>query len=372
MANSASNNPQKDFEQIAKLIEESKNRAYSKVNAELVNLCFNVGKIVSEKVSLGVWGNSTVNDLAAYLKGKNPGLSNFTRRGLYKMKQFFEAYTNTEFRDLLYSSSMLNSRSKEITQIVPPAVAQFGEGKKSLPDLVIKLLSKISWSKHLEILSGAKSPEERLFYLLTSAKENLNKLELRRLIQTATFERVMLSGQTIASVKSKLPSGLFKDPYIFEFLDLPEAHSETDMEKALITNLKKFILEIGKGFTYMGSQYTLQVGNKDYRTDLLFYHRELRCLVLFELKMDEFAPEFLGKLNFYLEALDRDIKLPHENPSIGILLCKGRDTEVVEYAMARSTSPALIADYETKLIDKKMLASKLHQLAEQLSRDEPA
>ncbi|MDX9920679.1 MAG: PDDEXK nuclease domain-containing protein [Paludibacter sp.] len=156
---------------------------------------------------------------------------------------------------------------------------------------------------------------------------------------------------------------MFKDPFIFEFLNLPEGHSENEFEKAIIQNLQKFILEVGKGFTYMGNQYRLQVGNKDYHTDLLFYHRDLQCLVLFELKIQEFEPEFLGKLNFYLEALDRDVKRPNENPSIGILLCKGKDTEVVEYAMARSTSPAVIADYETKLIDKNILTSKLQQLS---------
>jgi hypothetical protein len=162
----------------------------------------------------------------------------------------------------------------------------------------------------------------------------------------------------------------FKDPYIFEFLDLPEKHSENDLEKALVQNLQKFILEIGKGFTYLGSQYRLQVGFKDFYTDLLFYHRDLRCLVLFELKIQEFEPEFLGKLNFYLEALDRDVKRQHENPSIGILLCKGKNTEVVEYALARNMSPAMIADYETKLIDKKVLTAKLNQLLEGLKNIE--
>jgi hypothetical protein len=138
----------------------------------------------------------------------------------------------------------------------------------------------------------------------------------------------------------------------------------------LIKNLQNFILEMGKGFTYMGNEYRLQVGNKDYYTDLLFYHRDLQCMVLFELKIEEFQPEFLGKLNFYLEALDRDVKRNHENPSIGILLCKGKDVEVVEYALARNISPALIADYETKLIDKKLLAHKLHELTEQFYRNE--
>ncbi len=175
----------------------------------------------------------------------------------------------------------------------------------------------------------------------------------------------LISGLFIKiNIKAALPTNRFKDPYIFEFLDLPGDHTESDLEKALVNNLQKFILEIGKGFAYMGRQYRLLVGNKDYFTDLLFYQRDLQCLVLFELKMEEFTPEALGKLNFYLEALDRDVRRPHEHPSIGVLLCKGKDTEVVEYATARNLSPTIIADYETKLIDKKLLAEKLHQFAE--------
>lgn len=192
--------------------------------------------------------------------------------------------------------------------------------------------------------------------------------ELRRQIQTATYERTMLSKQIVSSTATQLTVNIFKDPYIFEFLDLPDGHSEKDLEKAITLNLQKFILEVGKGFTYMGEQYRIQVGNKDYRTDLLFYHRDLQCLVMFELKIEEFKPEFIGKLNFYLEALDRDVKRSHENPSIGILLCKGKDTEVVEYAMSRSISPAIVADYETKLIDKKLLANKLQQLGQILNK----
>ncbi len=158
-----------------------------------------------------------------------------------------------------------------------------------------------------------------------------------------------------------LPKGIFRDKCIFEFLDLPTEHFENDLKKALVANFKKFILEIGKGFAYLGDEYRLQVGNHDYYLDLLFYQRDLQCLVVFELKIEEFKPEFLGKLNFYLEALDRDVKRDNENPSIGVLLCKGKDETVVEYALSRSLSPAVIADYETKLPDKKLLQTKLNE-----------
>lgn len=206
-----------------------------------------------------------------------------------------------------------------------------------------------------------------MFYTLLSQKENWSTGQLRRQIKTATYERTMLSkkqNERETEPITNLTQNLFKDPYIFEFLNLPENHTEKDFEKSITQNLQKFILEVGKGFTYMGNQYRLQVGNKDYYTDLLFYHRDLQCHVLFVLKIEEFAPEFLGKLNFYLEALDRDVKRVNEKPNIGVLLCKGKDTEVVEYALARNVSPAIIADYETKLIDKKILSEKINQLTE--------
>lgn len=335
-----------DFEQIALLINEARNRVYKNANSELVLLYFNVGKVVSEKVKAGNWGENTVQELSDYIQLKAPNLSGFNRRGLYRMKQFYETYSAPEFVSTLVTQ--LQKTENEILEIVTPLVTQ------------------INWTHHLLILSKTKSPVEKLFYIEQCISEKLSKRELERQLNSAQFERVLLSNTITSAVKSKVPEGLFKDPYVFEFLDIPDAHSEKDLENALILNLQKFILEIGKGFTYMGNQHRIQVGNKDYYTDLLFYHRDLQCLVMFEIKIQEFEPEFLGKLNFYLEALDRDVKRSHENPSIGILLCKGKDNEVVEYAMARNTSPAIIADYETKLIPKSVLANKLHQLVEQL------
>ena len=266
------------------------------------------------------------------------------------MKQFYETYSSPEF--------------------VSTMATHLQKPENEVKNIVTTLLTQLQWSAHLHILSKTKTPDEKLFYLHLAIQDKLSVRELERQLNSAVYERTTLSNQTLQKSLPQLPQNFFKDPYIFEFLELPDGHSEKDLEKALILNLQKFILEIGKGFTYMGNQYRLQVGNKDYFTDLLFYHRDLQCLVLFELKIQEFEPEFLGKLNFYLEALDRDVKRLNENPSIGILLCKGKDTEVVEYAMARNTSPAIIADYETKLIPKTVLANKLHQLVEQLTKDE--
>ena len=159
-------------------------------------------------------------------------------------------------------------------------------------------------------------------------------------------------------------SNVFKDSYVFEFLNIPESHSEGALQKALVAQMKSFILELGRDFLFVGQEYRLQVGNSDFFIDLLFYHRGLQCLVAFELKADKFKPEHLGQLNFYLEALDRDVKKDNENPSIGILLCKDKDSEVVEYALSRNLSPALVAEYKTQLPDKELLQQKLHLLFE--------
>jgi len=228
-------------------------------------------------------------------------------------------------------------------------------------------LTKINWSQHLILLSRCQNTEEREFYLRLSIKENYSVRELDRQISSSLFERTMLSNTKQIPVLNKIAPNLnqhFKDSYVFEFLNLPEPFTENDLQKGLIRQMKMFILELGKDFLFVDEEYRLQVGNKDYRCDLLFYHRELQCLVAFELKTESFEPEHLGKINFYLEALDRNVKKPHENPSIGILLCKDKDTEVVEYAMSRQMSPTLISQYTLALPDKKILQAKLHELIE--------
>ena len=152
--------------------------------------------------------------------------------------------------------------------------------------------------------------------------------------------------------------------YVLEFLGLPLQHNESHLQKALIHNMKQFILELGKDFIFVGEEYRLQVGNQDFFIDLLFFHRGVAALVAFELKIGKFSPEHLGQLDFYLEALDRDVKKPHENPSIGVLLCRDKDEEVVEYALSRNLSPTMVAQYELQLPDKKLIQAKLHELSE--------
>ena len=211
---------------------------------------------------------------------------------------------------------------------------QFYETYKDKPELS-KLLRENTWSNNLHIISKTKSYEEKEFYLKLASKEKYKAKELARQIDSGYYER---------------------------FLDLPEPYKEYDLKKAILKNMKKFLLEFGRDFIFIDEEYHVQVGNNDYYVDLLFYHRELQCLVAIDLKIDDFKPEYMGKMDFYLEALDRDIKKPHENPSVGMILCKNADTDVVEYSLSRSLSQTMIAEYKTKLIDKSILQRKLAEL----------
>lgn len=212
-------------------------------------------------------------------------------------------------------------------------------------------------------MSGCKTDEEREFYIRLCIKENYSKRQLERQLDSGYYERYMLSKETLLleSVK-KLGENSFLDSYVMEFLDLPNEFHENDLRKALIRNMKDFILELGKDFAFIDEEYKVQVGGDDFRIDLLFYHRGLQCLVAIELKIGKFKPEYISKLDFYLEALDRQVKKENENPSVGLLLCAAKNDEVVEYAMSRTMSPMLVSQYQLQLPDKAVLEKKLQQL----------
>jgi len=311
-------------ESILKMIEEAKHNALKSVNAELIRLYWNVGEYLSRECAISSYGDSFIDETARYIKENCPEIKGFNKRGLYRMKQFYETYS--------------------------------GSGKVST------LLTQLSWTNHLQILSGTKTIEEKEFYIALCVRENYSKRELERQIKSAYFERYVLSDQSILPVEIPHDENTrFLDSYVLEFLDLPSACSESDLKSAITKNLKNFILEIGKEFTFVGEEYRVKVAKSDFFIDLLFFHRGLSCLVAFELKIDKFMPEYLGKMNFYLEALDRDVKRPNENPSIGVILCASKEEEVVEYAMSRSLSPTMVAEYKLKLIEKELLERKLRE-----------
>ena len=225
------------------------------------------------------------------------------------------------------------------------------------------LLTQISWTNHLAIMSKAKTIEERHFYIMLCIKESYSSRELERQIDSGYYERYMLSKEKLLPEPIKgLKENPFLDSYIIEFLDLPKNFKESDLRKGLIQNMKEFILEVGKDFTFIDEEYRVQVGGEDFRIDLLFFHRGLQCLIAFELKIGKFKPEYISKMDFYLEALDRQKKKENENPSVGVILCASKDDEVVEYAMSRTLSPMMVAEYKLQLPDKAVLQKKLQEL----------
>ncbi len=314
------------FLEVVALINVARGRALRSVNTTLIELYWAIGAMISRKIEVAEWGSGVVDELATFLARTEPGLRGFTRRNLFRMRQFYEAYSKNS--------------------IVSPLVAQ------------------LPWSHHLIILGQGKRPEEREFYIKLAIQEKWSRRELERQFRSALFERTILSPPKVSPlVTQTYPEALsiFRDAYSVEFLGLPPVHAESDLHRGLLDKLRDFLIELGRDFCFVGSEFPLQVGDRDFALDLLFFHRGLNSLVAIELKVGRFEPEYLGKLGFYIEALDRDVRKAHEQPSIGVLLCASKNDEIVEYALSRSLSPALIAEYQTRLPDKKLLQAKLHE-----------
>lgn len=313
------------FGNLIQIIEESRRNAFKKINEELISMYWQVGEYLSKESCKAAFGDAYIDSVSQEIQNAFPGIKGFNRRGLYRMKQFYETYAGDEF--------------------------------------VTALLTQISWTNHLAIMSKAKTEEERHFYITLCVKESYSSRELDRQINSGYYERYMLSKKKILPEPIKgLKENPFLDSYVIEFLNLPSGFKEADLRKGLIRNMRDFILEVGKDFTFIDEEFRVQVGSEDYKIDLLFFHRGLQCLVAFELKLGKFKPEYISKMDFYLEALDRQKKKENENPSVGMILCAAKDDEVVEYAMSRTLSPMMVAEYQLQLPDKSVLQKKLQEL----------
>lgn len=317
----------KAFQEVLAMINEARKKVAKVINNELIDLYWNIGHYISNKSVKDGWGSGTVRNLSDFLRETEPNSKGFSSQNLWRMKQFYETYHKNE--------------------------------KLSL------LVREIGWTNNMLIVSQSKTEEEKEFYIKLTAREKFSKEELSRQLESGLFERSMLSKENISPVAREIYPIInehIRDYYTFEFLGLKDNYSEYSFKKAILTNLKEFILEFGKDFLFIEEEFRLQVGSKDYSIDLLFYHRELNCLVALELKVGEFNPEYMGKMDFYLGALDKNMKKPHENPSVGIIMCRTKDENIVEISLNRSTSPTIISQYETKLIDKELLKNKLNEL----------
>lgn len=370
------------FAEVIDIIQQHKSHASHVVNNEILLTAWYVGKYVSEKLKTEEWGNKVVSQLSEFIRSNHPEIKGFSRSSIYNMVMLYDEYSSKSFKTAV--EKYLGS------QFVQPLAAQIGDNvsessykimKPTMDKQIVQMpsgqfpniLFLTTLSNHYDILCRCKSFEERLFYILYAHKERLSHKELQRAITAQTYE-------TLLSDKNNMSKGLletypnspimFKDTYFVDFLNLPKKHSEKRLKNGLLEHMKQFILELGKDFIFMDQEYPLTVGASTYKADLLFFHRGLQALVAVELKKTKFHPRGLGQLEFYLEALDRDVKRSNENPSIGIILCPDVDKVVVEYAMSRSMSPTMVAEYKRILIPQEKMQQQLREFCQFFSKED--
>ncbi|MBN1958623.1 MAG: DUF1016 family protein [Desulfuromonadales bacterium] len=311
--------------EIKERIRSAQYEALKAVNKELVGLYWDIGRMIVERQDVEGWGKAVVEQLAADLRSEFPGVGGFSASNLWRMKAFFEAYTGLE-------------------KLAP-------------------LVREIGWSHNLAILERCKDPLEREFYIRMTRKFGWSKNVLIHQIDNQSYEKSLL-GQTnfdralTPELRAQAKLAV-RDEYTFDFLDLGEEHSERELERALIARIEDFLRAMGGMFAFMGSQYRLEVEGDEYFIDLLLFHRRLKALVAIELKIGKFQPEFVGKMQFYLTALDRQVRQKDENPSIGIILCKEKNRTVVEYALHDARKPIGVATYEITRTLPKALEGQL-------------
>ena len=367
---------EQQFGEVIDIILRHKSRASKAVNEELLLMAWHVGGYVSAKLKSEEWGSKVVTQLSEYIRSQRPDIKGFSRRSLYNMVMFYDEYSSKAFMTTV--EKYLNSAfvqpvpaqietafpSYEATEFVQPKTAQIVQ-----PEIgqMPKILELTTLTNHIEILCRCKNNEERMFYILYANKEHLVKRELQRCISNQTFTLLLGSKDNMSKkLLETYPDApvMFKDTLFVDFLDLPKKHSESRLRNGLLEHMKQFILELGKDFIFMDQEYRLNIGASTFKADLLFFHRGLQALVAVELKKTKFHPRDLGQLEFYLEALDRDVKRSNENPSIGIILCPEADRVVVEYAMSRSMSPTMIAEYKRILIPQERMQEKLNEFCD--------
>ena len=360
---------EKQFEYVNSIIEQHRSSAIAKVNTEALQTNWEIGQYISMQLKSSVWGAKVVSDLADYLKRQNPKRRGFGKRHLYNMVKFYETYSREEFANIINGLKLSEIVQSGIAQlddkhqkgeIVQLSIAQFEETFSPMP----QLLTLVPFTGHLEIMNRCRSDEERIFYMLYASHQRLKTEELRRCIVNQTYSSLMEKEKMLSpKMFAEYPNAEFilKDKAFVDFLNLPVKHNEHHLHKGLLEHMKEFILELGKDFLFVDSEYGVEVGGSTKQIDLLFYHRALQCLVAIELKAVDFQPEFVGKMDMYLEALDRDVKRDNENPSIGIILCPSADRSMVEYTLSRSLSPTMIAEYQRKLIPLEVMRKSLEE-----------
>lgn len=358
-----------DFANVLDIIQGYRSRAVQTINHASVMTAWHVGAYVSNKIKSAQWGAKVVQQLAEYIHTQDPTLKGWSRRTIYKMVQFYDVYSSEQF---IARATMLKLLPAS-QEIVPIASAQI-DATEFVPfqSAQLQFLTKTTWSNHCSIFQRCTTIDQYIFYILYAEYEHLQNKELERAIKADTYSR-MLNDKKWQSemLKTTYPQTqlLLKDKAILEFLGLPKQYKESRLRKGIVEHMREFIVELGKDFLFVDEEHALEVGGKTYRCDLLFFHRALQCLVAIELKTTEFDPRDLGQLEFYLEALDQTERRSNENPSIGILMCKDANSEVVRYALNRSMSPTMVAMYEEHLKVGSVLQRSLEEFTDFLSKE---
>ena len=362
---------QQEFAYVDSLIRAHTNTAIAKVNAEQLQMYWEIGGYISQHLKDSSWGDHVVSELADYLKRQNPSRRGYGKRTLYNMVKLYDTYSSNTFTDYverLKLSDFVQSQTAQIASnvIVQSPIAQFVQTR------VPALLCLLTYTAHVEILNRCRTYEEYIFYILYAAQQHLNVEELRRCIVNQTYDSIMSKEKMMNPALLKQYPGaeyMLKDRVLVDFLQLKPKHTEPQLHSSILENMKRFILELGKGdFLYIDDEFTVKVGNKNKRIDLVFYHRSLQCLVAVELKSVDFESEFVSKMDMYLEALDRDHRKPNENPSMGIILCPSADRAEVEYSLNRSMSPTMVAEYHRLLVPRDVATRSLAEYCEYLKK----
>ncbi len=328
-------------------IKSSQAKAALSVNTSLIAMYWNIGEIIAQNQVENSWGNSVIEQLSADLKSEFPNTSGFSRANLFFIRRFYLFYNNEKVQQAV---RLLPNDENSVQQ----AVAL----KDKKPEIT-KLLMQIPWGHHILILTKVKDAEAACFYVRQTIENNWSRAVLTLHVEQNLFARqgkaISNFSETLPEQQAKLAQQMLKDPYNFDFLTLESKVQELEIEKKLTEHITDFLLELGKGFAFIGRQYKLNIGKKEYFLDLLFYHIRLRCFVVIELKAVEFEPEFAGKLNFYLSAVDDLLKTADDQPTIGILLCKSRDKIEVEYALRDINKPIGVSEFTfTEILPEKL------------------
>lgn len=329
---------------IKQQVKSAQAKAALAVNSSLIQLYWNIGKMIADNQALFEGRNNYVAQLANDLRTEFPDMTGFSKRNIFYCRRFYLFYSGS-----LVQQAVALEEKDPVSDIVQQVVALEIEPSIQQPVRLNSILSSVPWGHHVLIINKIKEQEEALFYIQQTIENNWSRTILTLQIEQDLYSRqgkaITNFFQTLPEKQALMAGQILKDPYNFGFLTLDNKIQELDIERQLTEHITKFLLELGKGFAFIGRQYPLQVGDKDYRLDLLFYHIRLRCFVVIDLKVVEFEPEFAGKMNFYLSVVDDQIKAAEDQPSIGIILCKNKNKLEVEYALQGMSKPIGVSEF---------------------------